>query len=465
MSSRSIGLASKLLVALTLLAVLCGDAWAKKRVAVAPFEGRGAGGLQDEVEELLEGDNTVVSQSAFARARRKVRGKLDDGAIARISADLQLDAVILGTLERRRRGRGYTLYLTVREGQTGAVADTFSVRLRDRRLDRNSERDLVEKLLPALSAVGELGVADVPLEITPAPTDDVDHETPLVASPPDPSETTLASDDDESRPSTADEMVAHRHNRHAAIDVQAGMSAGWRNLRFTFADDLPNAEKPRGYKGSLVPSVMVTGEIYPLALGGKRSALSGLGIGFVFDRVLLLKSKLGDTEFSTSQTRYGAGLRYRYAFGNKATLPTVKLIAGWNHLDFTIAHDMTDFPLPNVSYSYVDLGAGARFPLGTPNAAIYADFRYMVVLGAGQIMEQMYYGDGSTLGIDGDIGIELIFLKRAILKIGGRYQRIAFDFDGSGAKTTDGDGDPTTQDVGGALDQYFSAYVTAGYLF
>jgi hypothetical protein len=39
-----------------------------------------------------------------------------------------------------------------------------------------------------------------------------------------------------------------------------------------------------------------------------------------------------------------------------------------------------------------------------------------------------------------------------------------YDFDGTGAKT-ERDGNPANQDVGGALDQYLSGYVSAGYLF
>jgi hypothetical protein len=49
--------------------------------------------------------------------------------------------------------------------------------------------------------------------------------------------------------------------------------------------------------------------------------------------------------------------------------------------------------------------------------------------------------------------------------VGGRYTRIGYSFDGSGAKTTMRDADPASKDVGGALDQYFGGYVLGGYLF
>jgi hypothetical protein len=45
------------------------------------------------------------------------------------------------------------------------------------------------------------------------------------------------------------------------------------------------------------------------------------------------------------------------------------------------------------------------------------------------------------------------------------YQRMAFSFDGTGAKSNNLDMDPGSKDVGGALDLYLGGYVTTGYLF
>ena len=41
------------------------------------------------------------------------------------------------------------------------------------------------------------------------------------------------------------------------------------------------------------------GELYPLSFGDRGGALSGIGIGVSFDRVLTLKSKLGTIEYDT----------------------------------------------------------------------------------------------------------------------------------------------------------------------
>jgi hypothetical protein len=274
-----------------------------------------------------------------------------------------------------------------------------------------------------------------------------------------------AGDDPDETLTKRSELDSDRYARNAAVDVELGVTAVKRNLSFTYASDLSASQRPNGYSGSIVPSVILTGEVYPLAFGKKPGALGGLGIGFVIDRVLLLKSRLGMKEYTTSQMRLGGGLRYRYNFGDQATMPTVKAIVGFSKLDFTIDRGTDDLDLPNVSYSYLDLGVAGRFPLGTPHAAVYLDVRYLQVLSAGEVSQMDFYGSGSTLGLDGDAGFELQFLGRGIVKIGVRYQRIAHDFDGNGARSNNRDGNASTQDVGGALDTYLSGYVTGGYLF
>jgi hypothetical protein len=466
-NSRSIVSASKLLVIAAVVAGLGGAAWAKKRVVVAPFTGRATEALHDDVEEVVQEDSTVISQGAFKRSQKKLRAaKLTDANVARIAADLQVDAVIEGALQNKR-GR-MSLVLDIRDGKTGALADSVTVPLRTTHLDADGKASLQSKLLPALAKVGALA-SDEPVEITPpVKQDEVDTETPLTGKKPEappPAETTTTVTE-ESDVAKDVELPTHRFARHSALDVEVGMTAALRNLRFTYRPDLAANMRPNGYKGSLVPSLRIAGEIYPLAFGGKGGAADGIGVTFDFDRVLLLKSKLGTMEFNTSQMQYGAGLVYRWPFGHKATLPTLKIIAGYSHLDFKIDHGTTPIDLPDVGYNWLDFGASIRVPLGTPNAALYLDGRYLMVLSAGEITSKTAYGSGGILGVDGDLGIELLFAKRAIVRVGGRYQRLAYDFDGKGDNlSTNRDGDSSTQDVGGALDQFFAVYATGGYLF
>jgi hypothetical protein len=224
-------------------------------------------------------------------------------------------------------------------------------------------------------------------------------------------------------------------------------------------------QRPNGYSGSLVPAVFVNGELYPFAFGGKEGGLAGLGVAAYFERALVIKSKLMDTEYDTTQTRFGGGVRYRINFGSSATSPTLKVLLGINHEDFSIDRGTADLGFPNVGYTYVDIGASGRIPLGSPKLALLLDARYLQVLDAGEITSTNFYGSGGVIGFDALAGVEYLFSKRGIFRVTGHYQRFAYSFDGNGRLSNNRDGDPTTQDVGGATDQFFGVFALAGYLF
>lgn len=475
MNSRSIVSArSKRHLLLLLVVALLGggDAWAKKRVVVMKFPGR-AGAAQKEVEALVKKDNTIVSDSALRRAQKRLKvRRLNDSGYAKLAAELQADAFINGSLQRRRGGK-YNLALTLRDGKTGAVTDTIDVPLKSARVDSAARADLAMKLEPALAKVGAL--SDEPLEITPpggasppvsaGPGSEDTEAAPLTGVKPLPPPRV-----DDATAGTAlvarAELPDHRRARHAAAEVSVGATVVRRKLSFTSTDELSPSQRPNGYNGSAVPSVTVNGEVYPLAFSSPSGALSGLGVGFVFDRVIGLKSRLGDTEYTTTQQKIGGGLRYRWNLGNKATNPTVKFIAGFNALTFEIDRGADDIDLPNFSYTYLDVGAAGRFPVGSPMFALYLDARYNQVFGSGEVTEQAYYGDGGARGFEGDGGLEVRLLEdKLVVRLGAHYQRIAFDFDGNGVRSNNRDGNPANQDVGGALDQYLSGYLTAGWVF
>src|SRR5262249_34344105 len=175
---------------------------------------------------------------------------------------------------------------------------------------------------------------------------------------------------------------------------------------------------------------------------------SGIGAGAYLERVFTLKSSLGATDYDTTQTGFGIGLRYRYNFGGSPTSPSLKFLFGWNHLTFNIDHGATDIDLPNVSYSSRDLGLGGRVPLTVPWLSLFAEARWLFVLSAGEISDQAWYGGGSKKGLDIDGGVEARVAEAWSIRAGVHYRRITFDFDGSGLRANNRDNNPATQAVG-----------------
>ena len=263
-----------------------------------------------------------------------------------------------------------------------------------------------------------------------------------------------------------EELVTARRYRYAGADVAVGVGFMTRNLDFDSASTLAPAQQPNGYRGGTpVAGLAVFGELYPLSFGDRGGWLSGFGIGFGLDRTFTLKSKLGTTEYDTTQTDYSVGLRYRYNFGNSPNLPSVKLLVGYNHLDFHIDRGMDDIDLPNVSYNYIDAGLAFRVPLTVPWLALFAEGRYLIVLSQGEISEQAFYGDGSAKGLDIGGGIEARIAVAWSVRGGVRYRRLSLDFDGTGTRSNNRDGNAASQDVNGATDKYLTGYLLVGYVF
>ncbi len=534
---------------------------AKKRVVVLGFSGPQAAGAEATVGTIVSTKNTLVSAAQYSKSQKRLRLKSPTNAnVAKIAADIQVDAIIAGVVQRK--GARWQLMLVVREGASGAAVGTLNVPLRSPRIDTRAKQDIASVLLPAIAKTSPIGggggavasnggggrkkkkiVAPPPEddtttddsattdeepepppppkkhkkkvvqettddEETPAPPPpkkkvhkkkpDSEDENPLTPAPdessddssdePTPHKTKkIASNDDESSSDdTSDDsavvrkkkhhdddggapvgIVGGKYARNAGADLAAGMSFTGRTLTFNFSSSLMPNQQPNGYKGAVVPGVFVNAEVYPLAFSKPSSIGAGVGLALELDRVISLQSRLGAMTYPTSQTAYGVGLRFRLPLGKKPTLPSLKFGAGLQHLDFTISAPAGSIDLPNVSYSYVDLLAGMRVPLGTPKFSLDLAFRFLAVLASGDFSNTSTgYGTGTTSGVDIMTGLEVRPTDRLTIRAGFRYTRIAFAFDGNGDNlSTNRDMDPSTKDVGGALDQYIGGYATVGWLF
>lgn len=478
---------------------------ARRRVVVMGFDGPQAGKAEAAVARVVKKKYDLVPAEKYTKAQKKLRLKKQTNAnVAKIAAEIQIDAIVSGSV--KRRGARWSLILRVREGASGGVVDTITIPLRAPRVDKRAEEDIAAQLLPSIGRVTPVGgggaddgasarkgkKGDKKKKRPAEPEDDEDDDGSIAddSPPPPPVRETrvAAAGDDDDDPDTAIRKkkrggggdddggfaAAGRWDRHAALDVAAGMSFSSRNLSFTYKDSLTDSQQPNSYRGGIVPGPFVAIEAYPLAFGGKRGALANLGVTLTYDTFIRIGGVLEPNAryqdetgmvhtYNTSQSRFGVGVRYRLPLGDKPTMPTLRLGGGYNRLSFRIETGGMDIDLPDVGYSYLDVGAGARVPLGTTRLALNADLKYLIVSDAGAFSRMEEYGGGSIAGVDVDAGLEFRPLARLVLRGGFRYQRIAFDFDGTGTGT-ERDG-MMGQDVGGALDTYVGGYVTAGYLF
>lgn len=479
-SDRRIGFGVGLALGLTLLLSTGGAAWGKKRVVVLGFDGAKAASAESAVADIVERKHTLVSASVYARAAKRLKArKSTDKNVAKIAKEISVDAIVVGSV--KRKGNRWTLSVTVREGKTGKVMDTLIFRLSSPKVGKSDKQNISGDLLPLIKRTKSVAAAEEPKkkkkkkrvveeeeeeeEFAEADPEPEDEEAPVeeapveeVASAEPAEETRIDSRRGETEPGATMPRVPG-----SAADASVGMSFIRRNLGFNHA--LAMAQAPPTYGGDPVPGIYVNAMVYPFAFVQRRGAARNLGISLVFDRVFTLTSNGRDLNdgmdksFPTVQQRWGLGLKYRATFGSATVIAGI----GYNRLAFEIDRGGADLDLPNVAYEYVDVGAQARF--GAGRLGFFAGGAYLVMLATGEIQETTFYGGGTVQGVEVEGGIDVRISARLSGKVGFRYQRIAYDFDGSGMETTMRDGDAMDQDVGGALDEYVGGYATIGYLW
>lgn len=517
-------LVSSVLAALMIVALCAAPAHAKKKrskkrgaksaqtnIVLLDFTGPKASSVRKSMVKMLGSKAKLVPVAKYKKAQKRLRARRMSGRdVVKVSKSLDVHGLITGSV-KRKRGK-YQLSLTLVSGTTGDTVDRLTVTLgRTPRITKRAERDIERKFFPALADLGthekdEPRVAkgkrgrdreevveddddDWETEDTGGDADEVEEEWDDEGDDEEPVRERTARRDDEvpdeidDEPARDDgddadavtvtdkELYGHL-GRNRGLDVAAGMSFTQRTLTFTVAEGIMNP--PNGYDGGMVPGAYVSAAFYPLAFGKKsvpknKSPLWGLGVGLVYDKVLKISSKAqgSDIDIPTNQQRYGFSVLYRYNVGSKASGPTVTASVGYNKLQFTLDKEFAamnglDIDLPNVEFAYIDPTVALRYPAGDKMALLFsASFLFVMDTGEMQAMNQ--YGGATVSGLAGDLGLEYRLNTRLLIRGGARIQRIAFDFNGSGA-LTDRNGDGTA-DVGGALDQYLGGYATAGYLF
>lgn len=508
-----------LLISAALTAVLCApgiaDA-AKKRVVVLDVEGARNQKLERSLADLVAEEARVIPSGKYRKLARKLRAaKLSPDHVAKVAARLEADGV-LESLIIADAGR-YVLRLRLREGTSGRTIKKIAVRLRAPELSGKIEDDLADRLLeaiaglPALETIEEMDgdpdedaaevtrsartrarrpvIEDEDQEAEPearpkksrarpakarrvASAGD-DFESALEISTPNGDDDEDAGADDEAEAEEDDEEpvgeVTSGPRRKAIPGDGAALAAGLRvikrRLAFNSRSDLLDA--PQGYTGSAYPAAAVAGEVYPMVLLDRPGAMANLGIGFAAHRVIGLKTQVlvDDMVVSlpTDETGYGVDVRYRHRVRG-ARGPLLVASLGWSRLRFAIDRTAGDVDVPNNNYRYYRPGLEIRYA-ASPRVTLSADGQVFLIRGTGGIEKAEEYGAAKMTGGEAGGGVEVLWGTRLVTRLGGRITLMGYEFRGAGAQTTDRDGDPTTVDVGGALDRYLVGELTAGYLF
>ncbi|HMG55134.1 MAG TPA: hypothetical protein VK601_16675 [Kofleriaceae bacterium] len=245
-----------------------------------------------------------------------------------------------------------------------------------------------------------------------------------------------------------------------AVDATLGMSITMRRMTFKI-DPLLRATPP-GYKGIPVAGAMVDATVYPLAVFHKRHDIyKDIGLEILYDRVFKLSSRDPQTMmvYPTEEARYLVAPTIRHAFGSSAIAPTVYGSIGYMGQRFNIL-GMVD--IPDVKYAIVTPGAGAKLPLLTPKATLGVDGRIYAIRDTGAIQAPNQYGGAVVFGYEASASLEYRFMPNLFARAAVRYEKISFDFAGTGFQSTSRDGNAMSQDVTAGTDTYFGGSVIVG---
>ena len=250
------------------------------------------------------------------------------------------------------------------------------------------------------------------------------------------------------------------------LDAALGMSVTMRRLTFGVSKGL--RATPSGYSGVPAPGALLDVTVYPLAFGHTtRGIMKDFGLELLYDRVLSLNSKvtlpegMGTATYSTLETRFSAAAVFRHSLGRSPNALVVLGSLGYHRQEFNI-HGKIE--LPDVKYTMFAPGAGLRFPVFS-KLTLAADARLLLPTDTGQIQQQDQYGTATVVGFDGSAGADYRITPNIFVRAAARFEVIRFKFRGNGAQSNARDGNPMTQDVFGAHDNYIGGFLTAGYLY
>lgn len=473
----------------------------ERRIAVLDVEGDHDDGIRDAITDVLADTYRVLPGRDYGKKAKQLdAASLEPADIVRVAAKLKLAAVVSSQL-RKRNGR-YELTLRVHEGRSGRVAKTLSVDLKKRGVSPKVAAKLAKRLVVAIDAIaesatrtadpGETSGASKPTSKADASEEELkaalrgrDDEGEKTAS------TQSAREDDEEPDgvSAGADAEDERPRRSSADDgdseaaALAGGAGGklsgkldWRYgylaiggsflaRRVTY-NSRAFAEAPLRHDGVTAAGLAARLEVAPF--GFAAGPLRRLSAGIEVDHAIGFKTAVNDFLLPTTQGRYFAVLRYNQPLGSTPTSPSLRLEVAGGRVTSTL--DTSALPagmsvdVPDVRYLLIAPGLGVRVPLGT-RAAVEAGARGLIALDAGPISGLDQYGGGTVTGIDGEILLEVLITRSISLRTSFVYTAIGLDFEGAGDLANARDGDPSTVDVGGALDRYAGGRVAIGALF
>jgi len=458
---------------LAVTAVGEGTAAARKAAAVLGFSGPRASRVRQSYIQGLRTRAKVISARAFADTAQSlgVDGNSAAGRAA-ICAELRCHAVVTGRIARR--GRRFTVTVSVYGGGTGRLIGRRSTRARGaRRLARSGAA--LSRSSWALIRRGRLGSARAPTpqpaqpEPAPDPTPpsgDTGFSSASPAAEPaaQPPEAEVRRDGGERELDdlfAEDEDLAPEKPRRKMTAEIFNVSASLGMARRSYELAGANATQNSTYKPGFFAEFTLRGEVYPAAAFTK-TFFSHLGIGVAYTRHLSISTKLegGTEDVSTKSEEMLLDALLRWPIFDSLTSPVIVGSLGWGFRDFDLA---TNTVLPSFNYQFLRFGAGGIVPLWTSLVAVEAGFDLRPLLKVGQEAINAYgekeggFAWSVRAGFSGRLDLGLIYFATF------EYLSFSTEFAGLPPETSVRTGHPDRREATSGSDAFIRIWAGLGY--
>jgi TolB-like protein len=463
------------------LGVASGTAMAKPKVAIVPLEGDSDGNAQDAITDALGDDADVAGPKSVSRAIDKLGldTEMSDKDLKKLSAELEADAIIRGTLTSKdgkqiihfklfvngKKVKGFTVEFGSLKSQK------FKDALHDKFMEKfGTDKDVASDDDKPTKSDDDDKPKKSDDEDQPKKKKDSDDDDDSDSKPKKHKRVAKGGDDDDEEVEevTTVKPESGHSASHDAVRVDFGVSVLSRTLTF---NSRTFEQAPKGYKNSPVPGGRLDAELFPFAISKPTSAAAGLGIAGTYDQTFALNlqsTAQPGTKFPVTEKHFDIGLRYRIAFGSKASSPSLTLGAGYGKWQFTVNRSAlmqgNIIDLPDVSYVGYTPGLTFRIPLGNTVALLFGGSA-LLVTSTGQIQTPQQYGQAKVTAGSGMFGLDIVFSNRYALRLAAEAAQMGFAFTGGAQMTNNRDGDPGSKDVGGAADRYIGGAFTFGVLY
>jgi hypothetical protein len=449
-----------------MVALFCASATAaaqQPKVAVLPFSGPQGPKAQLEIARALKKKVDLVSMADWnAAAKKNVASAKSAADYATVANELGVKVVITGAI---KRDGGWVLSVSVRQGSTGKPVEKLKYPLRGPRLDpmtlRRLASDIGASVDNTLEGAPPVAEGNDPMATPAEPTRNIEDETPLTAKEPKPKKTEKTEEPEGPR--------IPRPEWTPWVDASIGLSLSSRNFGFD------QAGMPQ-FRAAVAAGLHLDATAYPLAILGTRSgalynAVSGIGVGITFDGIFwpdsipCTRDANGNCvstaeHYGTTERRLEIGLRWHWNFFNKPMRPDLLFSIQYGFHNFLIEKkaDGSDVGPPDVSYSYVTLGFGAKVPV-IERLALFALLNVHVLVDAGPIQSATEFGPGGGYGIRFSLGGDVKIWKGLYGRLSAFYEQFGISFNHSSVPP------PAKTTTGGATDQYYGGLLSVGYSF